>query len=249
MRYMGGKHYEARSISAFINEIREPGQPYWEPFVGAGSVATRIGGQGPNYFSDLHQGLILLLSAVARGWDPPEHVSQEAYDRAREGHGDPAWRAFVGFACSYGGRYFQGYARGQGTNYAKVSSRALRRKVRTMRRPRFFVADFLGPPLDLDRRRPWLIYCDPPYSSSTPYNGLPEFDNEAFWEQARRLGDQGHLVIVSEYQAPEDFTQLARLRRGRRLGPDRPEIADRLFCYDPHGEWRPRESAQLSLWA
>jgi len=35
MQYLGGKSRTRNEIAAYLNRIRRPGQPYWEPFVGA----------------------------------------------------------------------------------------------------------------------------------------------------------------------------------------------------------------------
>lgn len=49
-----------------------------------------------------------------------------------------------------------------------------------------------------------LIYCDPPHLSGIGYGGK-KFDTAAFWEWCRRQTTAGHIVVVSEYTAPDDF--------------------------------------------
>lgn len=250
MQYMGGKHYLAPRIAPILNELRQEGQPYWEPFVGALNVASRIG-PGLNLFSDAHPELIALLQAVVDGWTPPTTITEEQYQQLKEGHGPPHLRAFVGFGCSFGGRYFEGYARGNVGNYAGAAARGLQAKVeRLAPTPHFFTADFLTCELPQQAQgKPLLIYCDPPYAGTKRYSGLPEFDHAAFWERCRDLGAQGHTVVVSEFEAPGDFTQIAAWPKTRDLRANGSKrMVERLFRYDPHGRLTPRASAQLPLW-
>ena len=46
-----------------------------------------------------------------------------------------------------------------------------------------------------------VIYCDIPYKGTIGYNGT-EFDHDAFYKWAK---EQTELVIISEYDMPEDF--------------------------------------------
>ena len=64
MRYMGGKSRTAGIIAGYLNMIREPGQPYWEPFVGAGWILERIRGTGANFASDANPYLIAMWQAL-----------------------------------------------------------------------------------------------------------------------------------------------------------------------------------------
>lgn len=49
-----------------------------------------------------------------------------------------------------------------------------------------------------------LIYCDPPYASTTGYKGTGKFNHEQFWQWVREMSKENH-VYVSEYVAPDDF--------------------------------------------
>ena len=49
-----------------------------------------------------------------------------------------------------------------------------------------------------------LIYCDPPYKGTTRY-ATGSFDHDKFWQWCRDMSDSGHIVFVSEYNAPDDF--------------------------------------------
>jgi len=203
MKYLGGKSKTANQIAAYLNNIRQPGQPYWEPFVGAGWILERIKGQ-PIFASDANPHLIELWRAVQAGWMPPELVTEEDYKAAMGGEFTEPMTAFVGFGSSWGGKWFAGYARdGNGRNYAKESCESLLKKIaHTENDVHFFYANFLEcyvPAYGC------LIYCDPPYEDTTAYGAVGKFDTAAFWERVRWLENHGHTVVVSEYAAPDSF--------------------------------------------
>lgn len=72
-----------------------------------------------------------------------------------------------------------------------------------------------------------VIYCDPPYNNTAQYV-TGDFDNNAFFEWCRR---QKELVVVSEYDAPDDFQCVATFNRRSKLqgGIKGNGKAERLF--------------------
>lgn len=239
MKYAGGKFHIAKRIAAYINEVRNPGQPYWEPFVGAANVAQYIG-EGPNYFSDAHKDLIDLLKAVRGGWKPPSYVSLKQYKDAKAADPSP-YRTFVGYASSFGGKWWGGYARvkagdynGQ-RNYAAEDAVSLVRKVNRIKNPYFFQADFLEAEIPVTWLGKLIIYCDPPYQGTLGYSYLEPFDHGRFWDRLRTLGDDGHTILVSEYQAPDDFSEVASWTVKRKLRtPSSRTHTEKLFRYGDH---------------
>lgn len=198
----------ANQIAAYLNNIRKPGQTYWEPFCGACWVTERII-DAPKYASDANGALVAMWQAVQAGWIPPENVSEAEYAEAMAGKYDPALTAFIGFGCSFGGKWFAGYARGgNGRNYDTIAKNSLLKMAPHLRDVTFYHADFFTsePPA-----AECLIYCDPPYDNTTGYGATGAFDTAAFWARCRWLDAQGHTVIVSEYQAPADFTCVAEM--------------------------------------
>lgn len=202
MQYLGGKSRTAKQIGAYLNTIRKLGQVYWEPFVGAGWVLAQIVG-GERYASDANAALIEMWKALQNGWIPPDKVTESEYKKAKAGEYSPELTAFIGFACSFGGAWNGGYARNnRGSNYARSGRNSLLQKSKYIQGVKFFHADFLecDPPT-----YGCLIYCDPPYNTSD-YRAVGKFDTGKFWARVRYLSEQGHTVIVSEYEAPEDFS-------------------------------------------
>ncbi len=201
MRYLGGKSRIANQVAGYINSIRRQGQSYWEPFVGSAWILSKIKGVGPNYASDANGHLIAMWQALQGGWDPPSVVSEELYKDIQDDQASypPELVAFVGFGCSFGGKWFGGYARGEGRNWAAEAKDSLRKKIARCQPITFFHADFIScqPP-----QRDMVIYCDPPYQYTTGYRNVPAWNPSAFWERVQFLSREGHTIVISEYHAP-----------------------------------------------
>ena len=58
-----------------------------------------------------------------------------------------------------------------------------------------------------------VIYCDPPYQDTAQYI-TGSFDHANFWAWCRQ---QRELVVVSEYNAPDDFVQVAKFTHKSKL--------------------------------
>ena len=74
-----------------------------------------------------------------------------------------------------------------------------------------------------------IIYCDPPYNNTAQYV-TGDFDNNAFFDWCKK---QKELVVVSEYEAPDDFQCVANFNRRSKLqggtNGKRDGKAERLF--------------------
>lgn len=233
MNYLGGKTRIGKEIAAVLNRnLIDTGRAYWGPFVGALGVMRHIVAK-TRFGSDVHADLIALWIAMQAGWSPPRVVSPDFYAGVKNGnvHITPHMRAFVGFGCSYSGKWFGGYGRGEGRNYADESARAAAYKMSYCKDVSFFCADFeRGAPLPN-----MVIYCDPPYSGTTGYKTERPWDAARFWSRVRGWARSGHIVFVSEYQAPDDFVEVwsknVRVQAGinTRMGEKR--NVERLFVH------------------
>ena len=200
MRYLGGKYRLRKQIASYLTSIRLEGQAYWEPFVGSASVLSEM--TGKRYASDASKELIAMWQAVQRGWVPPDSVTEEEYALARSGHYPDRLTGFIAYGCSWGGKWFGGYARGENRNYANEARLSLVRQAPSIIGVHFENFSFLSSIAPAPR---CLIYCDPPYASTTGYGNVPAWSVSDFWARVRELGDDGHTVVVSEYAAPSDF--------------------------------------------
>lgn len=138
----------------------------------------------------------------------PDYVSEEQYRYVREHkEDDMALTGFVGFGCSFGGKFFGGYARGNRPdmskrNYALESKKSLLKYNSMMQNAKFTCMDYK----DVELPENCIVYCDPPYEGTTGYDNC-KFDNSAFWDYMREIS-KNHLVYISELNAPDEFVSI-----------------------------------------
>ncbi len=205
MKYFGGKFRLAKSIGYVLNAFREPGQVYVEPFVGAANVLQYL--DNPRIASDICEDLILMwMESTQNSWVPPKHISPNTYMELSTSESS-ALRAFAGFGCSFGGKWFGGYARSTKgkkdrylRDYAQEAHNSIMRLAPLLSDVDFRHTDYAM----LDFPDGSLIYCDPPYSGTTGYEAAGDFDWELFWD-IMRIWSKANTVLISEYSAPEDF--------------------------------------------
>lgn len=225
---MGGKSKIANRLARVIGG----GGVLYEPFIGGGAMTAALAPHFDHvYASDNHLDLILMWDDLKMGWEPPRAVSQQEYENLRHAPSS-ALRGFVGYGCSWGGKWFGGYAKTEGRNYADESSRALLRDIEKMGNVAF--GD-----LDYRRIRPIpgsVVYADPPYKGTTDYRGL-DFDSSVFWAVMRSWVDEcSATVYVSEYQAPRGWDEVWSVERTRDMRSDlktAERVTERLYKKDP----------------
>jgi DNA adenine methylase len=212
MHYLGGKFRIRDKIAGIINELE--GDMYVEPFCGACWVGERVT-KPVKVFIDVNKYLIAMWQEVQKGWSPPWKVSEEEYkdikdDYSNEGGKYPDYLiGFVGFACSFGGKFFGGYARrskgmSKTEDYSKYgSSSVIEAMSKGLATANFVCKRYskVFASLMMCSQRV-IVYCDPPYKGTTKYYGTPEFDYERFWHNVEIVSKR-HYVLVSSYDAPE----------------------------------------------
>lgn len=200
MQYLGGKSRIAKQIAQVIYSTSQNGV-YVEPFLGAGSVAeVLVPGYSRSILADSMPDLMMMWQEAVDGWVPPTVMTEQEWRRLW--HSEPsALRAFAGFPCSFGGKWFDGYARDPkgGANYAARASRSIVRRAKIFRNAELRLSDYRA--LDFPKSDA-VVYCDPPYVGVKKYRAVDNFDTDAFWAEMDRWVDRGAEVYVSEYQAP-----------------------------------------------
>jgi DNA adenine methylase len=204
MQYFGGKSRLSKRIAEYLESVRKDNQPYFEPFVGGANVVTKMSGK--RYASDNNQYLIKLYQLVRDNTiELPDTISEDEYKYYKNLDAildyDMAMKAFVGVGCSFGGKWFGGYARSnKGQDYcskAKISLVKARLDDISFKHISY---------IDCNPKN-MLIYCDPPYQKATNGYLHKEFSNELFWETMREWS-QCNDVYISEYNAPDDFEMI-----------------------------------------
>lgn len=134
-------------------------------------------------------------------------VSRKEYYTIKEHKGNyPDWYVgYVGIFCSFGTKWFGGYASVQsdGRNYQNERCRNFKQQISLLAEIEFEYANYY----DLDFTN-YVIYCDPPYAdyttSKTGYHTSTKFSHEEFWNWCRKQAKCNH-VFVSECTILDDF--------------------------------------------
>ncbi|QJD54721.1 putative DNA adenine methylase [Pseudomonas phage MR4] len=232
---MGSKARLATSILPFIQKALLVNKAYVEPFLGGANMMSevvadvRIGGEFNKYVA-------AMWTALIGGWVPEVNYSREDYNRIKS---DPDYcphiRGYVGICCSYSGKWFGGYAGITNTagglrDYQKEAHNNVMKQLKGLVGVEVKHCSYE----DLRLDTACTIYCDPPYRGTTKYKD--EFDSDKFFEWARHMVEQGHILLVSEYQAPTDFVELWRkdvkssLSANGSSGGSKTST-ERLFCH------------------
>ena len=236
MQYMGGKAKAGKQIAAYMGKwlFHNPGKTtYLDPFCGACHVAQYTAWMKTCILADRHPDLILLWKALQHlGWRPPvATISRELWEELRKAEHPSPLRAFAGFGCSFGDRFFEGYAANKRKDdFTKAALWSLLAIYKKVKKAQFFQSDYRKHKVDST----YVIYCDPPYEGTKCYTGLGKFRSARFWQQARHWVRRGATVFVSEYNAPDDFKCVLEIKQKGTLHHkenDR-EFVERLFMHE-----------------
>ena len=205
MRYLGGKQRISKELSCFLNSQLKENQSFVDLFCGSCNIVSKIDNNRLRIANDKHYYLIEMWKALQNGWEMPNIVTEEDYKYIKE-HKDenPPLAGFVGFGCSYAGRWFEGYARSGERNFclnAKNSNLKILQKIQDVI---FYNEDYK----DVDIPIGSLVYCDIPYKNSKPYSSkeVGIFNHNEFYQWVRNNSDK-YDIYISEYKhnIPEDF--------------------------------------------
>lgn len=239
MRYVGGKGRIARKLSEVIRANTEA-ETIYEPFMGGGAMTAALASRFEEVLAgDAHEDIALMWRAVLDGWEPSA-ITLDRYQELRYSDAPSAERGFAGAGCSFGGRWFEGFARGgnnaDGTprNHQSESARAVLRDRDAMLGGNVHVFHKNYDAWPMDCGLPAAIYCDPPYASSSAAKRYAvSFDSEEFWAWAEEQS-KSHDVFVSEYEAPEGWVPIWQQQKRQSLviGSGTRELrTERLFVY------------------
>lgn len=202
MQYLGGKsRLGGQIVRAILRDLgRDRLGVVADLCAGAGGVTHRLADVSERVIAvEAHPGLVALHKAVQAGWVPPEQVSEEEYRALR--NGDPAdpLVAFAGFGCSFGGKWWGGYAsarraRADGPLYTYAASAQRSVCSRTRVNVEHVCADALAWSGEVE-----VAYCDPEYEGTTGYAAIAAAEPGAWWRKLQALADRGVACYLSEY--------------------------------------------------
>ena len=168
MKYLGGKYMIGKHISKVILDATKniPNDGYMEPFCGALGVLVHMTSQFDHVSAtDLHPDLILMWQKVKNDtFQPPKIMSETQFKIIKQYKSPDATKAFVGFGCSFGGKFFGGYAQkytnGKKEDFLKEATNPIKKIM-----PKIQNVDFQCTDYQLLKPKNMIIYCDPPYVS------------------------------------------------------------------------------------
>ena len=206
MKYMGSKARIAKHLLPIILKDRKEGQWYVEPFVGGANMIDKV--DGSRIGADFNHHLIDALKLIRDSPESiPDLITEDDYALASKRR-STALDGFIGFAMSFGGKWFGGFRRDvKGTKgcIKNMATQTRRSKANAMKQSSLLsgvdlVASCYS---DLNIPNDSIIYCDPPYAGTTKYKD--DFSHTEFWQWCRDKVKEGHKVFISEYSAPDDF--------------------------------------------
>ena len=228
--YAGGKHKLAPKIVEVIRQYKEPEQTYVEPFAGGLNVIKHILGCR-RIAGELNPYVVALYKAIVAGWVPPNSVTKEDHKHVRDNKQDypPELVGYVGTELSYSGKWFAGLKelhKSRKIYNGWVSDRPFIKSIE------FHNCDYRELPIPPNS----FIYCDPPYEGLTTYlYEQGEFHHWAFWQWCRAKIEEGHTLLISEYNAPRDFICVRSFEVNQTLRTDKgmpvPTRIEKLFIH------------------
>ena len=203
MKYMGSKNRIAKEILPIM--LKERGQRTWvEPFVGGANLIDKV--QGKRIGADLNEYVIALLIEMSKPTFVAPTISEEKYNELKSNK-DLYEKWVVGYAgtqLSFGATWFGSYRRDNlgKRNYCLEAQTNVNKQSKKLQGVEFIHSSYDS----LEVPENSFIYCDPPYRTiATKGKYKDDFNHDNFWQWCREKAKQGHVVFVSEYNAPNDF--------------------------------------------
>lgn len=203
MKYMGSKRRIAKHIlPIMLKEAEKHGITTWvEPFVGGGNMIDKVPDAYKRIGYDINNHVIHAMIGIRDYLDDMPSVVTEEYYKSLKGKDPHFIESWIRFACSFGGKLDNGYARGGGRNHVLEAL-----KNATKQSPFIQNIDFICDSYENLSFNNCLIYCDPPYKGTTKYK-TESFDYEMFYDWCIEQS-KCNIVFISEYNMPDDFKEV-----------------------------------------
>lgn len=237
MVYIGSKRRVAKFILPYITKYLTEDRWYVEPFCGGCNMLETVV-HGKRIAADNSLPLIEVFKRLQSGESLPDYISKEEYYRVKadkESY-EPWYVGFLAFLCSFRGFAWSGYISsgyGKDGKWADVQRQLINNFLK--QREKIQGVKFVCSSYEkLEIPEGSVVYCDPPYSNKTGYakNGKSDFDTEKFFEWCRRKTAEGCDVLISEYTAPADFTELWNGEINMNVGSKAHRVVEKLFVHE-----------------
>ena len=207
MQYFGGKARISKELSYFFNNQLKDNQPFVDMFCGSCNIIAKINSDRVRIANDKHKYLISMWKDLQNGVDFPKELTEVQYKYISK-HLDEnqGLSGFVGFGCSFSGKWWGGYARRKPIqrNYCLNAYNSTIKKIKTMDTVQFYNLDYK----DVFIPSGSLIYCDIPYKNKTQYNSkeVGRFNHVEFYQWVKDNSSK-YDIYISEYfeNNPKEF--------------------------------------------
>lgn len=235
MKYLGSKaRIGAEIVDVILSRTKKTTGIWVEPFARGLNLTTHIPDSFDRVCYDSNPYLVDMWQALLIGWTPPKEVTREKYYQVKlNKHHYPDYLVgWVGFNCSYCGKFFGGYAgktktKGGLRDYQEEAFNNINKQRSKLQGVSINLADYTEVVIPDGA----IVYCDPPYANTTKYTS--DFDSDTFWHWVRQVSQKAY-VFVSEYQASNDFESIwekklsSSLSANGKIGANKQSI-ERLF--------------------
>ena len=208
MKYVGSKARLSKEIIPIINKLIQVNniEEYIEPFVGGANLIENVKCKSKKGY-DSNEYLIEMWRALQNGYIPPLEYTKEEYINVKDNIESYPKElvGIVGFCATYNAGWFRRWGgtaitkSDQVRNYYNEAIRNIQKQVPKIMDVEFIHSDYEE--LEFDK---CLIYCDPPYESSSYEMYKDKFDHIKYWDKVREWS-KTNIVLCSEYSAPDDF--------------------------------------------
>ena len=247
MVYQGSKNRISKFLVPIIQKYIDDNniKTYIEPMVGGANIIDKIVCEN-KVGGDINSELIALLQYIQTDNEisiAPEMCTFEHYADVRENRRlhtnkySMKYTALIGYCASYGGRYFDGgFARNSRTDDRNSSTIKYRNNLKNLKSQAFHLKDITFMCCDYKKFadcKDCLFYFDPPYKGTKQYS-IQNINYDEFYDFLRQLS-KNNIVLVSEYNMPNDFKCIWQRERNVQQKSDRvaaEKATEKLFIYN-----------------
>ena len=243
MRYCGSKAKFMRYLTPILTENMDENTRFIDLFSGGANVICQIPFKN-KIAVDNNKYVIALWKELQRHGMKriPNKLTEEEYNDIKKSYLNGEKRypkyliGYVGTCCSFGGSWFNGYARynpNKDEDHIQEAYNGLETQVRNFKylnETTFICASYDKFPVE----KTDIVYCDPPYASTKSYES--DFDNNKFWDWVRENDSKAKRLYVSEYDPPNDFKCIWQKEKKDSLGTQKGKKQqiriEKLFVFD-----------------
>lgn len=248
MRYSGSKKRFAKYLLPIITEHLTKDTYFIDAFMGGANILSEISQTEKKIGIEINKYVhSLWVELRTHGMERiPKEVSEEMYYDVKQSYINQDNRypyyiiGYVGTCCSYGGAWFNGYARfnpNKNEDHIKEAYNGLKKQVENFKhfKETYFYNNTYEIINTIKFPKGTVIYCDPPYANTKKYES--DFDHVYFWDWVRHMSQNGFYVYVSEYEAPDDFKCIWQMNKkdgmsATKKGQKQQNKIEKLFVYN-----------------